>query len=175
LGYASFDDLAGRNLEIDGLHAAYYREQFKRILDAQEEIRGVESVWRRRDGSTVFIRENAKLVRGPQDEVFYDGTIEDITERRMAEEQLRESREQYRHIVDFATDIVYRSDHQGNFLFFNASGLARMGYTEEEMIGRNYLEFIAPDCVEAVGAFYRNQLITRTPTTYFEFAILSKS
>ncbi|MBV9495380.1 MAG: response regulator [Acidobacteria bacterium] len=176
LGYDTLEELAKSDLERDGLHADYDRVEFKRVLETKGEIRNLVSTWRRRDHSVVSISENARAVRGPNGEVlYYDGTIEDITERIRAEAQLREGRELYRHIVENATDIVYRTDYTGHFTFINARGLERIGYTEEELYGKHFLTMIAPDHRQRAEEVYRDQFRTRTQSTYYEMVIESKS
>jgi PAS domain S-box-containing protein len=175
LGYDSVGELAERNLERDGLHADYDRAEFKRMLEERGELANLESTWRRRDGTVVCISENARAVRGPDGAVFYDGTIEDITERVRAEALLKEGRELYQHIVENATDIVYRTDAAGRFTFINARGLERIGYSEAEVVGQHFLMMIAPDHRPHADQLYRRQFSTRTPSTYHELPIVSKS
>ena len=62
LGYDSFEELAQRNLEAEGMGLAYARSEFKARLDSEGEVRGLEAIWHRRDGSMVFVRENARVV-----------------------------------------------------------------------------------------------------------------
>src|SRR5215204_3408141 len=50
LGYDSFEELAGRDLEDGGFEPAYQRARFKERLERDGEIRGLESEWVRRDG-----------------------------------------------------------------------------------------------------------------------------
>jgi PAS domain S-box-containing protein len=89
LGYRSFEELASRNLEKEGFAAPYLRAQFRELLEREDEIRGLESAWVRCDNSIIFIRENAKAVRGEDGTVlYYEGSVEDITERKRAEEVL---------------------------------------------------------------------------------------
>jgi PAS domain S-box-containing protein len=90
LGYDSLQELASRNLERGGFEAGYPRTAFGEQLDRQGEARGLEATWKRRDGTLVFVRESTKVVRAEDGRVlYYDGTIEDVTERRRLEEQLR--------------------------------------------------------------------------------------
>ncbi|HEX7502672.1 MAG TPA: PAS domain S-box protein, partial [Acidobacteriota bacterium] len=79
LGYDSFAELAARNLEKDSRHPKYPRADFVKRLERDGEIKGLESVWTKKDGSLLHIRENAKLVRNDEGQVFYEGTVEDIT------------------------------------------------------------------------------------------------
>jgi PAS domain S-box-containing protein len=89
LGYASFEELAQRDLEAEGFEPAYDRQQFKVDLERQGEIRGKESQWRHRDGSLRFVRENALAVRDDAGKtLYYEGTVEDISDRKRAEAEL---------------------------------------------------------------------------------------
>jgi PAS domain S-box-containing protein len=88
LGYSSFEELAGRNLENDGFEPAYPRERFIEQIEIHGEVKGLESAWNRNDGSIVFVREGARAVRDSQGTtLYYDGTVEDITERKRVEEE----------------------------------------------------------------------------------------
>jgi PAS domain S-box-containing protein len=92
LGYDSSQELASRNLEREGFEPDYSRSAFREQIEREGEVRGLEAAWKRRDGSLVFVRESAGVVRAQDGGVlYYDGTIEDITERRRLEEQFRQA------------------------------------------------------------------------------------
>jgi PAS domain S-box-containing protein len=87
LGYETFDELAARDLEAEGYHPEYPRSTFKERLDKEGYIVGLESAWTRKGGSTVYVRENAAAIRDDDGQIlFYEGTVEDITQRREMEE-----------------------------------------------------------------------------------------
>ncbi len=91
LGYESFEELARNNLEQNGNDAGYQRSKFREMIERDGEVRGIETEWKKRDGTPIFIRENARLVRDDVDGkiLYYDGTVEDITERKRAEERIK--------------------------------------------------------------------------------------
>ncbi len=90
LGYDSFDELTQRDLEKEGFGPSYPRSEFRQRLDSEGVITGLESAWTRRDNSTIFVRESARAIRDENSKViYYDGTFEDITERKRAEERIR--------------------------------------------------------------------------------------
>jgi len=92
LGYSSFSELASRNLEKEGFETDYPRVEFKTRIDRDGEVKGLEAVWKRRDGSLIYVRENAKAIKDENGNLlYYEGTIEDITERKRAEEELQNS------------------------------------------------------------------------------------
>ena len=88
LGYDSFDELAKRNLEKSGYEPSYSRSEFMQRLEKDGIVSGLECAWLKRDGTTIFIRESSRAIRDENGKViYYDGTFEDITDRKKAEEQ----------------------------------------------------------------------------------------
>ncbi|MEK6779725.1 MAG: PAS domain S-box protein, partial [Candidatus Deferrimicrobiota bacterium] len=70
----------------------------------------------------------------------------DITERRKAEDALRESEERYRTVVETSPDGIVRFDHEGKILMANRQCVRMLGYeSAEEVLGRSIFEFIAPE------------------------------
>src|ERR1700757_2939864 len=116
LGYSSFEELASHNLENNEEFGPIYpRSQFKELIEREEEIKGLESKWTRRDGTVIFVRESARAVRGKDGAVlYYEGTVEDITERKRVEEALKENLTQLSKKNRYETIIstVARSVHQ---------------------------------------------------------------
>ncbi len=89
LGYDSFEELKRRNLEGEGFEPSYPRTEFRRKLEEEGAVMGLESRWKRRNGSVLFVRESAIANRDRAGKVlYYEGTVEDITERKRAEEEL---------------------------------------------------------------------------------------
>lgn len=102
-----------------------------------------------RDGSIAWVMGQAVPQKDANGSIVgYIGTITDITERKQAEDALRESEERYRSLFDRMMDGVYRSTHEGKFLDVNQAMVKMFGYSsKEEMLNvdiRNELYF-APD------------------------------
>ena len=175
LGYSSLEEFATRDLEREAVYVSYDRATFKRLMEQNGEVRGLESTWRRRDGTIIYMNENARVIRGDDGRImFYEGTVEDITDRKETERELRKSREQFRHFVENATDIIYRADVHGTFRYVSPAVHKITGYTEEELVGKHFLELIEPEYRALAEDFYRTQFRTKAPNTYFEFPIRSK-
>jgi diguanylate cyclase (GGDEF)-like protein/PAS domain S-box-containing protein len=86
LGYNSFEEISERNLEEDGFGPNYERNQFHDRMKREGIIIGLETVWKRKDGSAIYIRENATAIKDSNGNIiYYDGTFENITERKQAE------------------------------------------------------------------------------------------
>ena len=88
LGYDSFQELASRNPGDDAFEPHYSRKEFLERVEREGEIGGLEWAWTRRDGSVIFFRESARVVRSDEGRVLYhDGIVEDVTARKKLEEQ----------------------------------------------------------------------------------------
>jgi len=82
---ASIKDIAG-SLYVE--HGR--REEFVRLMQENDTLSGFESKIYRKDGSIIWIAENCRAVRDAQGKLlYYEGTVEDITDRKRAEEQIR--------------------------------------------------------------------------------------
>ncbi len=89
LGYESFEELSKRNLEEEGFDPANPRSEFKKLLEKKGEIIGYESSWITKKGNTIFIRESARAINDKDGKIlFYEGTVENITEKKIAEIQI---------------------------------------------------------------------------------------
>lgn len=139
LGYSSFEELAQRNLEKEGFKAGYPRTIFKESIERDGQITGFETGWIRRDGTTVLFLENARAVRDEAgNTLYYEGTVEDITERKQAEEQLKESEKKYRNIVELAPDGILTMDVKGTITSCNTAFSALTGFSKEEIVGKHF-------------------------------------
>lgn len=84
-GYESADELMQ---SVNDIHIQLYadagrREEFVRLIEQSDLVRDFQSEVRRKDGSKVWISENARVIRNEQGQtLYYEGTVEDITERR---------------------------------------------------------------------------------------------
>ena len=77
--------------------------------------------------------------------VSYDGLLRDITNRKIAEETLRESEERYRHLVETMNEGLAMADQGYVFTFVNERLCEMLGYSREEMLGRHLVEFVHED------------------------------
>jgi len=69
----------------------------------------------------------------------------DITERKIAEEAVKQSEEKYRTIIEQAPDGIFISDRDTFFVDVNKSGCSMLGYTKEELLKMKFTEVISPE------------------------------
>ncbi|MGA9347586.1 MAG: PAS domain S-box protein, partial [Anaerolineae bacterium] len=86
LEYPDRESLLAINV-IDGYVNPQVRKQWQALVEREGVVRDFEVQWRRHDGTTIWVRENARVVRDGEGQVlYYEGAGEDITERKRAEE-----------------------------------------------------------------------------------------
>ncbi|MFZ5570821.1 MAG: PAS domain S-box protein [Thermodesulfobacteriota bacterium] len=138
-GYSSKDAFMALSLrDLDVPESAAMLAERVRLISEQGEAR-FEVAHYRRDGSIFPLEVLAK-------EIEWEGRpailsiAADITARKQAEAALRESEELFRKFLEEAPDGVYMNDLEGNFLYGNRKAEEIIGYSREELIGRNFLE-----------------------------------
>lgn len=90
LGFDSFEEIARLNLERDNFGPQYLRNIFKQMIEETGTVDGLESIWLKKDGSPIYVRENAKAIRDEAgNTLYYDGVFEDITAAKLADERIR--------------------------------------------------------------------------------------
>ena len=81
----------------------------------------------------------------------------DITDRKRAEQALREGEEKYRALAEKVNDIPYSMDAQGRFTYVGPQ-VARYGYDPQKMLGQSFLEYIDPQDCERLAEEYQRAM-----------------
>lgn len=133
LHYSSFEEFSAKNLEKDFFEPIYKRSQFRKIIKKTQEIKGLESRCRTKDGKIIYIRENARVVKNEAGKVlYYEGTIEDITERKAAEDALSKLGA----IIKSTQDSIISTDMEDYITSWNLGAEKLYGYKAKEAIGK---------------------------------------
>lgn len=155
---ASITDIAGRLYVEPGR-----REEFIQLMQANDTITGFESRIHRKDGTIIWISENCRAVRDGQGSIlYYEGTVEDVTEGKHAEEQIRRttaelsrSREElrisealYHSLVETMPQNIFRKDLQGRFTFANQQYCNHYHCQLTEIVGRTDFDFFPRELAE---------------------------
>ncbi|PYS24865.1 MAG: hybrid sensor histidine kinase/response regulator [Acidobacteria bacterium] len=129
---------------------------------------------RRKDGEKIWLSLNRRTMRDESGvELFREGTVQDVTERKRAEAALRESEERYRDLVENAHDIIYSHDLEGNYTSMNKAGEEITGYTLEEALKLKMSDTVAPECLPKVQQMMKRKLAGERVTAY-DIEIIAK-
>ena len=99
----------------------------------------------RHDGTRLWVKERARAIHDETGQMLVLVVCEDITERRAAEEQLRENEARWRALYEHAGVGIAQLDLGGHFLHVNPRLCETLGYAPETMLQRTFQEFTHPD------------------------------
>ncbi len=99
-----------------------------------------------RDGTTRIIHAQAELIRNAAgDQAILSGTAQDITERKKAEAELRESEKRLRTLIDAIPDAVLFKDTEGRHIIANRANEEVLGLSPEMLIGKTAEDLLPPE------------------------------
>ena len=175
LGFDSPEEITTTQLE-EQYHRpeqAYYHE-LGRLIREQGSVLSYEVQECRQDGSLIWVSISALAVYDQQGELaYYEGTLQDITEHKLAEEALRESEERYRNLVDTAPDIIYTLSIDGTISSLNPAFEITTGWSRSEWLGKPVADLIHPDDLDPATRVQRFSQGDRPSS--FELRVLTKS
>jgi PAS domain S-box-containing protein len=127
-------------------------------------------------GDTVkWVRERAELEFDSEGVLRGGfGTVQDITERKQAEEALRESEERYRTLFESSHDGIIFTDMEGQILHTNSCYREMLGYTAEELHALTYQQLTPQRWQEMEAAIVRDQVMTRGYSGEYEKEYIRK-
>ena len=96
-------------------------------------------------------------------------TFDDITERKHAQEALRESEEKYRTILEDMEEGYYEVDLSGNFTFLNDAMCKIRGQSKDELMRTNNRDYMSPETAKAVYKYFNKVYTTGKPAKNMEW------
>ncbi len=116
------------------------------IFARKEHFRNFENPNLHRNGRIVILETSGVPILDIHGNLLgYRGADKDITERKQAENAIRESEEKYRSLVETAQELVWKCDDQFRFIYLNPAWEGTHGYKLEEMLGRQFSDFQQPE------------------------------
>jgi len=140
-------------------------DSFERMVRREIDEYETEERYVRKDGAVVWVRLNATAIRDPEGRPLRTvATIEDITERKRAEEELKRREELYRLIADNSTDMISKHTPEGVYTYASPACRSLLGYEPEELVGHSAYGFFHPEDLEAIKKAHSS--ILELPDTY---------
>ncbi|HEX6929869.1 MAG TPA: EAL domain-containing protein [Gammaproteobacteria bacterium] len=146
LGYRDTTDLLTAVPDVNDLYLeSRQRGELLDRLGNPQEGASIEYPLRRPDDSIVWVLEHGRAVRDASGVVrYYEGVLQDVTARRLAEGALRQSEQRYRALVDNSLVGVF-VNRNGIYSYVNATFAKMLGYTPAQLTGRHFREIYAPE------------------------------
>jgi PAS domain S-box-containing protein len=151
----------------------------RELMEGKLQYFQLEKRYRRKDGTPLWVRSNATCVPGVGDEgSFWFNVVEDITERKRMEDQLRsqivqlhETEARLRAFFEHSPNIIFLKDREGRYLYANKQFNRALRTTEDQIIGKRDDEAFSPEQAAAFQANDRHVLEARLPMEFEEIAL----
>jgi PAS domain S-box-containing protein len=158
-----------------GVHPPHKREYYAKLFKKHIKQKGTvsdEAEVITKSGKIVPVQINASvtLVGGKP---IIQGIFQDITERKQADEALRESEEKYRNLIELSNDAV-AIVQDGVVKFANERVTDIFGYSVEELIGRDFIDFIHPDEVVKLTDNYERRMSGKAVPSIYETVLKNR-
>jgi PAS domain S-box-containing protein len=161
-------NLEGKLLEVNDSYCkmtGYTREELLKMsvpdveaVDSPEEITQrmkkiaeqgsdrFETKHKRKDGNIIDVEVSVNYLDVGEGQFFL--CARDITERKRAEEALKESEEKYRDLLDNTNELIQSVTPDGRFRYVNNGWKQALGYSDEEIAKLSVFDIVHPDCLE---------------------------
>jgi PAS domain S-box-containing protein len=141
---------------------------------ARKEITVAEDIpVKRKDGSVFYVDINTfPITLGGK--TYLTGIFRDITERKKAEEALRESEERFRSLAETTSDWIWEVDTNGIYTYVSPKVKDLLGYEPDEVIGKKPFDLMVPNEAKNVSEKFRAIVESRRPFTGLENTNLHK-
>ena len=174
LGYTR-EELIGRNAEFLLAYPADVGLMHAQIRARQRGLSDQYSVRvRRKDGTVIWLEIGGAPVYDAQGRVVGSiGVHNDVTERRQAEQALRDSEARYRLMAEHSTDLISRTTPHGTLIYASDASRRLLGYEPTELVGRSIYEFI--DRADAEEVRQLSKLIEGAHPMTFSYRVHRKN
>lgn len=163
LGYSREELIGMHTRDFDSGRDAASIDRVRQRMLAGETV-SFESRHRRKDGTSFPVEIRVSLFEQSGRRLLC--LVRDITERKVAEDELRASEERFRSLVDHATDGFFLMDEHQTILEVNRHACESLGYGREEMIGMHPRDFDAG--LDAASVIRIGERVTAGETVTFE-------
>jgi len=151
---------------------------FNQVLATKLPVAAVRHVIQFDDEQTIYVSANAAPIFSPDGEVdSIVTTLEDITEQIRIQSALTQEHDRAQQYLDIAEIILVALDVQGRVSMINPSGCRTLGYTEEELLGRDWFDTCVPADIRPIvrQTFHRMMVGEMENASYYENKVVTRS
>ncbi len=151
------EEIVGRmhfyNLHPEEGRAAYKKSALE-VFARRDRFTNFINPVKTKGGEVLWVETNGIPLLGEDGSLLgYRGTDIDVSERKRAEQSLRESEEKFRSFVENANDIVYSLSGDGIFQYVSPTWTDIVGHATSEVVGNHFQEFVHPEDVSLCANF----------------------
>jgi sigma-B regulation protein RsbU (phosphoserine phosphatase) len=150
-----------------------YMELFAQVLAGQS-VTEIPAIFLAKDGRKIFLEGNISPRKLNGKVISTHGIFRNVTARKRAEAALWESEKKYRNILESIEDGYYEVDRSGNMNFFNDSLCKIFGYSESELLGMNFRQYMDEEFAKKVFKTFNQVYLTGKPEQAFDWQIKRK-
>jgi PAS domain S-box-containing protein len=146
LGYDSLDEIIGKSISTFWKYPQKQADLIRRVREEGPVI-DYEVTAKKKDGSPLLVSTSCAFYRDETGKVLgIEGIIRDITERKRAEQALRESEERYRALAEGTAEAVLLMSGDGRIVYANPAAVTLLHAPKtEDLLGHDFLDFVHPD------------------------------
>jgi PAS domain S-box-containing protein len=175
-GYASRDEVLSISSSMERYASPAERMERMALLRRQRSFTNHETPQRRKDGSVIWVLHNVTLMEDAQGNELIEGTVVDVTERRLAEAKILDWKNRYEAAVIASGQIIYDWNPLTNEVTFGGNFQPLLGFAVEEIAGGNnrWRELIHSDDLERYTKEMDRVLATGTEVLHIEYRVRKK-
>ena len=145
-GYDSIEDLKKAQAQ-DLYFSQQERDEYLKKLRVKGYLKNNQMRMRKRDGSELWILENATLIKeAGTGKEFIEGALIDITETKRIQQALQESEQNYKGLIEHTPDGIFIHDKEGETLYANPAALNMMGFSSfDKAEKKNIFHYVLPE------------------------------
>lgn len=172
MGYEAVDTFVEEFVTSEHYADPKRRQALLNQLQSHGKVDGFEVEVNRNDGSRIRVALSARIY---PDRDYIEGVIIDITQRKRMDETLKKERDRSQQYLDVAGVMFVGLDVNQKVILINIKGCEILGYSEDEIIGKNWFDHFLPKAnIPKIKEVY-NKIVSGTlePVEYYENPVLT--
>ncbi|MDO8261270.1 MAG: ATP-binding protein, partial [Candidatus Magasanikbacteria bacterium] len=146
------------------------KKMLKRHFDGETDYYACESRMRHKDGHWIWVLDRGKVSQWNKDgrPVLMSGTHQDITARKLEQEELASLNNQLNSLLRSIPDLVWMKDADGVYITCNKRFEDFFGASKDEIHGKTDYDFVSKDLADFFREHDKNAMHSEVPLTNFE-------
>ncbi|HWQ20515.1 MAG TPA: PAS domain S-box protein [Methanotrichaceae archaeon] len=139
--------------DVSSLYAdCQEKRHWQKLMERDGMVRSFQEKMKCRDGTDLWVEVSSRIVRDAQGRaICYEGSLQDITERRLADEARQESEGRFRTIFETTLSYIIIKDKEGRYVQINPAMERRVGMSSSDAAGKTDVDLFGPEIGEYIA------------------------